>query len=71
MALKLLGIARGAGLVLFEVLTATGKGGSQPPSPVQLAGYTASVAGFGVYTFARLRGGPQAAPAGASKQKAQ
>ena len=62
---KLLSTARGAALVLFEVLTGGtgGKGGDAPPSVVQLGGYVASLAGFCVYTLARLRGpGAQTPP---------
>ena len=62
---KLLSVARGAALVLFEVLTGGtgGKGGGAPPSVVQLGGYVASLAGFCVYTLARLRGpGAQTPP---------
>jgi hypothetical protein len=61
-AVKLLGIARGAGLVLFEVLKGS-SGGETPPSSVQLAGYSASVGGFVLYTLVRLRAAADAAPA--------
>ena len=51
---KLLGIARGAGLVLFEVVYSNGN--SLAPSTSQLAGYTASVCGFVGYTLVRVGG---------------
>lgn len=51
-AVKLLGIARNAGLVLFEVFRG---GGDRAPTHLQLAGYTASVGSFFVYTLVRLR----------------
>ena len=52
------GIARGAGLVLFEVLRGANDGGA-PPSALQLVGYSASVLGFVAYTGARLSAPPK------------
>lgn len=52
--MKLLGIARGAGLVLYEVLLGSSTG-DRAPNPLQLAGYVAAVSGFVVYTVLRLR----------------
>ena len=70
---KLLGIARGAALVLFEVCT--GATSRTPPTTVQLVGYTTSLAGFGLYTMVRLRGrssgSPPAEVEGNGKPKAQ
>jgi len=54
-ALKLLGIARGAGLVLFEVARAHASGHGSVPSSLQLGGYAASIGGFCAYTTLRIR----------------
>mmetsp|Transcript_18159 Transcript_18159/g.46484 ORF Transcript_18159/g.46484 Transcript_18159/m.46484 type:complete len:326 (+) Transcript_18159:59-1036(+) len=54
-AFKLLGIARGAGLVLFEVIVHPE---DARPGSLQLGGYVASIAGFVVYSFARLTAAP-------------
>ena len=51
-AVKLLGIARGAALVLFEAAFASE---GARPAPGQLGGYGVSVAAFGVYTWVRLK----------------
>jgi len=53
-AVKLLGIARGAGLVLYEVLLGSSTG-DRAPNPLQLGGYMAAVGGFVVYTVLRFR----------------
>lgn len=50
-AVKLLGIARGAALVLFEAAFASA---SSSPAGTQLMGYGASVVGFFLYTWSRL-----------------
>ncbi len=53
-AVKLLGIVRGAALVVFEVVFGSVEPGREPLSPVQLAGYFASLAGFVAYNLLRL-----------------
>jgi hypothetical protein len=53
-ALKLLGIARGAALVLFEVARAHDGTADTPPTLLQLGGYGASLGGFVAYTWLRV-----------------
>ena len=57
-AVKLLGVARGAALVLFEAATMP----DTAPSPIQLCGYGTSLTSFVVYTWLRLRVAPSSSP---------
>lgn len=66
-AVKLLGIARGAALVLFEALRFPSDPQSRP-SAVQAVGYATSLGGFLLYTWLRLRSAP-ASPS--AKRKAE
>jgi len=67
-AVKLLGIARGAALVLFEAVRATND--SDRPSAMQACGYTTSLLGFLLYTWLRIRQQAPAAEVAAKKKRA-
>ena len=67
-AVKLLGIARGAALVLFE---ATFASADARPDATQLASYATSVFSFVLYTHVRLNRTPESAAAAAANGGAQ
>jgi hypothetical protein len=70
-AMKLLGVVRGAGLVAFEVVFGSADSRAEVLSPLQLAGYAVSLSAFVAYNLLRGVGGAAAGPKSGQNQKAR